>query len=52
MSAYLNALGVVCALGRGKAEVMRRLLDGDSSGMRPWPAPGRRAQPAGRCGDR
>ncbi|MBE7928298.1 beta-ketoacyl-[acyl-carrier-protein] synthase family protein [Pseudomonas saudiphocaensis] len=39
MSAYLNALGVVCALGRGKAEVMRRLLDGDSSGMRPWPAP-------------
>src|SRR5690606_40766402 len=39
MSAYLNALGVVCALGRGKAEVMRRLLDGDSSGMRPWPVP-------------
>lgn len=39
MSAYLNALGVVCALGRGKTEVMQRLLEGDSSGMRPWPVP-------------
>lgn len=37
MSAYLNALGVICALGRGKAEVARRLLQGDGSGMRPWP---------------
>lgn len=33
MTAYLNALGLICALGRGKAEVARRLLAGDSSGM-------------------
>ncbi|MBK59164.1 MAG: beta-ketoacyl-[acyl-carrier-protein] synthase II [Pseudomonas sp.] len=37
MTAYLNALGLVCALGRGKAEVARRLLAGDSSGMQPHP---------------
>ncbi|WP_040265790.1 beta-ketoacyl-[acyl-carrier-protein] synthase family protein [Pseudomonas rhodesiae] len=34
MSAYLNALGVICALGRGQAEVSRRLFTGDCSGMR------------------
>jgi len=34
MTAYLNALGLICALGRGKAEVARRLLEGDGSGMR------------------
>lgn len=39
MSAYLNALGVICALGRGKAEVARRLFEGDGSGMRLWPTP-------------
>ncbi len=38
MSGYLNALGVICALGRGKAEVARRLFAGDGSGMRTWPA--------------
>jgi 3-oxoacyl-[acyl-carrier-protein] synthase-1 len=37
MTAYLNALGVICALGRGKTEVARRLLAGDSSGMQPHP---------------
>ena len=37
MTAYLNALGLLCALGRGKAEVARRLLAGDSSGMQPHP---------------
>ncbi|MDX2352082.1 beta-ketoacyl-[acyl-carrier-protein] synthase family protein [Stutzerimonas xanthomarina] len=37
MTAYLNALGLVCALGRGKAEVARRLLAGDSSDMQPHP---------------
>jgi 3-oxoacyl-[acyl-carrier-protein] synthase I len=36
MTAYLNALGLICALGRGKAEVARRLLDGDDSGMQPY----------------
>jgi 3-oxoacyl-[acyl-carrier-protein] synthase-1 len=30
---YLNALGIVSALGIGKAETMRRLLIGDTSGM-------------------
>lgn len=35
MSAYLNALGVICALGRGQDEVSRSLFAGDSSGMRP-----------------
>jgi 3-oxoacyl-[acyl-carrier-protein] synthase I len=34
MSAYLNALGVICALGRGQAEVSRSLFAGDCSGMR------------------
>ena len=33
MTAYLNALGLVCALGRDQAEVARRLFAGDSSGM-------------------
>lgn len=31
---YLNDLGILCALGRGQAEVARRLFDGDTSGMR------------------
>lgn len=30
---YLNDLGILCALGRGKAEVARRLFAGDTSGM-------------------
>ena len=34
MTAYLNALGVICALGRGKEEVSRNLFAGDCSGMR------------------
>ena len=34
MSAYLNALGVICALGRDKREVSRSLFAGDCSGMR------------------
>lgn len=34
MSAYLNALGVICSLGRGKEEVARNLFAGDCSGMR------------------
>ncbi|MCK1792949.1 beta-ketoacyl-[acyl-carrier-protein] synthase family protein [Pseudomonas violetae] len=34
MTAYLNALGVICALGRGKEEVSRRLFAGDTCGMR------------------
>ncbi|RWU26601.1 beta-ketoacyl-[acyl-carrier-protein] synthase II [Pseudomonas alkylphenolica] len=34
MSAYLNALGLVCALGRNQAEVARHLFAGDCSGMR------------------
>lgn len=34
MTAYLNALGVICALGRDKSEVARNLLAGDCSGMR------------------
>jgi len=33
MTAYLNALGVVCALGRGPQEVARKLFAGDCSGM-------------------
>ena len=33
MTAYLNALGVVCALGRGQDEVARNLFAGDCSGM-------------------
>ncbi|UVL14642.1 beta-ketoacyl-[acyl-carrier-protein] synthase family protein [Pseudomonas atacamensis] len=34
MTAYLNALGVICALGRDKSEVARNLFAGDCSGMR------------------
>jgi 3-oxoacyl-[acyl-carrier-protein] synthase-1 len=34
MTAYLNALGVICSLGRGKEEVARNLFAGDCSGMR------------------
>ena len=34
MTAYLNALGLICALGRGQAEVSRNLFAGDCSGMR------------------
>ncbi|MGH8449096.1 beta-ketoacyl-[acyl-carrier-protein] synthase family protein [Pseudomonas sp.] len=33
MTAYLNALGVICALGRGQADVSRSLFAGDCSGM-------------------
>ncbi|MFJ2538841.1 MULTISPECIES: beta-ketoacyl-[acyl-carrier-protein] synthase family protein [unclassified Pseudomonas] len=33
MTAYLNALGVICALGRDKQEVARKLFAGDCSGM-------------------
>jgi 3-oxoacyl-[acyl-carrier-protein] synthase I len=33
MTAYLNALGVICALGRDKPEVARKLFAGDCSGM-------------------
>jgi len=33
MTAYLNALGVVCALGRGAEEVAHKLFAGDCSGM-------------------
>lgn len=34
MTAYLNALGVICALGRGKREVTANLFAGDCSGLR------------------
>lgn len=34
MTAYLNALGLICSLGRGKDEVARNLFAGDCSGMR------------------
>jgi len=34
MTAYLNALGVICALGRSRQEVARNLFAGDCSGMR------------------
>lgn len=33
MTAYLNALGVICALGSGKRAVAERLFAGDLSGM-------------------
>jgi 3-oxoacyl-[acyl-carrier-protein] synthase I len=33
MTAYLNALGVICALGNDKTEVARKLFAGDTSGM-------------------
>jgi len=39
MTAYLNALGVLCALGRGKAEVATGLFAGDASGMQLHPQP-------------
>ncbi|MDY7567654.1 beta-ketoacyl-[acyl-carrier-protein] synthase family protein [Pseudomonas sp. RTC3] len=44
MTAYLNALGLICALGNNKTEVARRLFAGDDSGMvdeNDW-VPGRR----------
>lgn len=34
MTAYLNALGLTCALGSGKAAVAERLFAGDSGGIR------------------
>ncbi|RKS21423.1 3-oxoacyl-[acyl-carrier-protein] synthase-1 [Pseudomonas sp. WPR_5_2] len=34
MTAYLNALGVICSLGRDKHEIARNLFAGDCSGMR------------------
>src|SRR5471032_3212191 len=34
MTAYLNALGVICSLGRGKSEVAQNLFAGDCTGMR------------------
>ena len=34
MTAYLQALGVICALGRGQEAVSRHLFAGDCSGMR------------------
>ncbi|MGY2283076.1 beta-ketoacyl-[acyl-carrier-protein] synthase family protein [Pseudomonas gingeri] len=34
MTAYLNALGLICALGRDKREVARNLFAGDCSGLR------------------
>ena len=33
MTAYLNALGIICSLGRGPDEVANRLVAGDCSGM-------------------
>ena len=36
MTIYLSELGIVNALGTSKAEVLRRLLDGDRSGMQPY----------------
>lgn len=44
MTAFLDALGLVCALGHGQAQVARRLFAGDCSGMQlqdGW-VPGRR----------
>ncbi|HEX8542197.1 MAG TPA: beta-ketoacyl-[acyl-carrier-protein] synthase family protein [Pseudomonas sp.] len=34
MTAYLNALGLICDLGNDREEVARRLFAGDGSGMR------------------
>lgn len=34
MTLYLNDLGLLCALGRNKADIMPRLLAGDRSGFR------------------
>ena len=36
MNLYLADMGIVSPLGEGKAEVLRRLLDGDQSGMLPF----------------
>jgi 3-oxoacyl-[acyl-carrier-protein] synthase-1 len=33
MTAYLNAVGLICALGEGRAEVARKLFAADDSGM-------------------
>jgi 3-oxoacyl-[acyl-carrier-protein] synthase I len=33
---YLTDMGIVCALGTGQDEVLRRLLEGDQSGMTPY----------------
>ena len=33
MTAYLNAVGLICALGEGRAEVSRKLFAADDSGM-------------------
>ena len=33
MTLYLNDLGLLCALGNSKAEVLKRLLAGDRSGL-------------------
>jgi 3-oxoacyl-[acyl-carrier-protein] synthase-1 len=35
MNTYLNALGVICNLGAGKAAVAEALFSGDSAGIRP-----------------
>lgn len=35
MTAYLDALGLICALGHGQANVATRLFAGDCSGMQP-----------------
>ena len=35
MTAYLDALGVICALGAGQAEVAAALFAGDASGLTP-----------------
>ncbi len=35
MTAYLNALGLICALGSGKREIAARLFSGDGGGMAP-----------------
>lgn len=43
MTAYLNALGLTCALGSGKAAVAARLFAGDAGGIRVrdgWTPPG------------
>lgn len=34
MTAFLNALGLVCALGRDRADIARKLFAGDCSGLR------------------
>lgn len=39
MTAYLSALGVICALGSGKAEVAKNLFAGETSGMQRHPLP-------------